>query len=1468
MMRWIQVRTYIRTREQDMTGDTMKTGLTILKRAMDLKFGRRSGSAAQRFAAAIFILAMVAAAPFRAAVAGTPVQLYNSFAGNINYTGTGLSFRTASNSVGPCIVVTSGSAALSSIPAGATVLAAYLYWAGSYSTATGSTQTTPDYNVTFEGQAVAAGRTFTETFTYSTTNYDFFSGFANVTAAVAAKGNGTYTLSGLNVNTGTPHCSSQTVLSGWTLVVVYEQSSEDFRVINVYDGFEYYYGSQIILTPSNFFIPTSPINGKQSHITWEGDLENSGSLNGYSESLLFNGTTLSDAYNPSTNQYNSTINFMGTSTSYGLDFDTYDISSLLSAGQTSATSTYQSGADMVILNAEIISVTNTTTADLAVTKSHTGNFLIGQQGQFTIAVSNNGPNADPGPITVTDTMPTGFQYVSSTVSGWTVNTSQAPTITWTHPGPLSAGQSLPSITVTVNVQQSAAPSIVNTATVSSPTFDNVAGNNTSTDTIVCVFPDLSTSTKTVEDLNGGSVLPGNILRYTISLKETGHYNATNVTVTDNIPSNVAAFTVVSFPPGATNSSTGAGTGTNGNGYLNITGITVPADSTRTVVFTVQVSGAAQAGDTIGNTAAITNPGWQGATPSAPTLTVSTQPSSGNKLLYLDTLSTTPKLTRVPPASQTTVTIAGAGGIVNINLSPSTQTSFTIGAGSISIPVWIARNTTTGTRTATATLLYSGGSSGTIGSNSQSFNISSSGTANAQLITFTIPLAGNLTLNTGTTLTLRITNTTSSSSRQIILVSTSGGTRSRVTLNALTVINVNTVSFYDAAYPGGNVISSIETGGQVRVRAVVSDPFGSADITGAAVTIRNPANTAIVTGAAMTMINDSGAATKTYEYAYTIPVGSVTGSWKAEVTATEGTEGTITHTGIGTVTVVTVPSLASSTKSVMDLNGGDANPGDMLRYTIQLVENSGAVATGVIVTDDIPPHVTGFTVTNLPPGTTNNSTGAGTGANGTGYLNISNITVPANSTVTITFTVTVSGSAEPGDIIANYATVTNPNGHGAIPAAQNVVVSQSQLPSTGNKLLYLDSLNVQPVLTRVPPAGQSMLTFTASGQSRVIPLNPVLQAPLTITAGPILVSMWIDGGLFRTVTASLGYSGASNGTIGSNQQSLIISGGAQLATFTINAATDHALAAGTALNLTITANSSGTTSIYSTNAGINSKVSIAVQPVVNVDGLTFRTAAYPGGTAVTFERPYGTVYIRAEVSDPFGSADISGTDLEFRDALNTVQVPLTAMNVVATAAATKTFEYPWTFPAGSAVGEWNATATAREGTEGTVIDNIIAIIDLRVPDIVMLKSTQTINNPVSADENPKAIPGAEVLYHVLAINQGKGFADNGSVVVADAIPDNVSLFAGDMVGPGSGPVVFIDGAVASGLTYTFSGLSSATDDVEFSNDSGATWNYIPTPGQDGCDAAVTNIRVTPQGEFVGSNGVQNPSFEIRYKIKIE
>src|SRR4030095_11990187 len=100
---------------------------------------------------------------------------------------------------------------------------------------------------------------------------------------------------------------------------------------------------------------------------------------------------------------------------------------------------------------------------------------------------------------------------------------------------------------------------------------------------------------------------------------------------------------------------------------------------------------------------------------------------------------------------------------------------------------------------------------------------------------------------------------------------------------------------------------------------------------------------------------------------------------------------------------------------------------------------------------------------------------------------------------------------------------------------------------------------------------------------------------------------------------------------------------------------------------------------------------------------------------------------------------------------------------------------------------------------------------------------------------------------------------------DPIPTNTSLRVVDIGGAGSGPVAFANGATSSGLTYTFTSLASATDDIEFSNNGGSPWTYTPGAAANGCDTAVTNVRISPKGTFVADTGTPDPSFTLRFRI---
>ena len=119
--------------------------------------------------------------------------------------------------------------------------------------------------------------------------------------------------------------------------------------------------------------------------------------------------------------------------------------------------------------------------DLAVTKTHDADFVVGSDGTWTIEVTNDGPTPDPGPVTVTDTLPPGVTYVSATGDGVTCDATDQ-TVTCTIPGGVEIDTPV-AITLVVAVQPDAYPSVTNAVTVTTPSEDVDPDNNTATDPV-------------------------------------------------------------------------------------------------------------------------------------------------------------------------------------------------------------------------------------------------------------------------------------------------------------------------------------------------------------------------------------------------------------------------------------------------------------------------------------------------------------------------------------------------------------------------------------------------------------------------------------------------------------------------------------------------------------------------------------------------------------------------------------------------------------------------------------------------------------------------------------------------------------------------------------------------------------------------------------------------------------------------
>jgi uncharacterized repeat protein (TIGR01451 family) len=175
--------------------------------------------------------------------------------------------------------------------------------------------------------------------------------------------------------------------------------------------------------------------------------------------------------------------------------------------------------------------------DPTISKSHTGTFIQGQTGTYTIIVKNAGLSAlDGTAVTMSDTLPTGLTANVATGAGWTC--VLGPPVSCTRSDALASNASYPPITLTVNVAGNAPLSVVNTATVSGGGNVNTL-NDTATDPTKIVPPPPNLS---ITKSHSGSFNQGQTSAfYTVTVSNAAGSIPTSgtVTVTDTLPTGLS-----------------------------------------------------------------------------------------------------------------------------------------------------------------------------------------------------------------------------------------------------------------------------------------------------------------------------------------------------------------------------------------------------------------------------------------------------------------------------------------------------------------------------------------------------------------------------------------------------------------------------------------------------------------------------------------------------------------------------------------------------------------------------------------------------------------------------------------------------------------------------------------------------------------------------------------------------------------
>lgn len=262
------------------------------------------------------------------------VSLYQQFGGHIDFTMIGNTMNTEENGLfSDCIINTSSTSSLNLLPED-TIIAAYLYWAGSG---------TGDLDIQLNNENIIVDRTFSRVL--ETVNLPFFSAFSDVTEQVITTGNSDYTLSELDLSSIiSNYCPNGTNFAGWAILVVYENPSLPLNQINVYDGLEHV-PSQLSITLNNIDV-IDTIDSKIGFIAWEGD-----AFLSVNESLYINGNLIGNPpLNPTNNAFNGTNSYTGSYELYNMDLDEYSIQNNIAIGDDAVNIQLTSGQDFVMIN--------------------------------------------------------------------------------------------------------------------------------------------------------------------------------------------------------------------------------------------------------------------------------------------------------------------------------------------------------------------------------------------------------------------------------------------------------------------------------------------------------------------------------------------------------------------------------------------------------------------------------------------------------------------------------------------------------------------------------------------------------------------------------------------------------------------------------------------------------------------------------------------------------------------------------------------------------------------------------------------------------------------------------------------------------------------------------------------------------------------------------------------------------------
>ncbi|MCL2114611.1 MAG: hypothetical protein FWH29_00135 [Methanobrevibacter sp.] len=291
-----------------------------------------------------------------------------------------------------------------------------------------------------------------------------------------------------------------------------------------------------------------------------------------------------------------------------------------------------------------VSVPNTVNLTISKTSNVTGIVGVGDRVTYTINVTNHGPD-NATFVNVTDRLSSALLFLnaSATIGSYNNNTG-----VWTV-GTLNVGQTA---TLYINVTIIGTGNIVNVANVTVREVN--LGNNSTNDSVTLTVPSTVNFTITKTSNAPATVYFGDLITYTITVRNFGPDNATNVVVTDILDSRLIFVNAV-----------GGNYSMSGNTlFWNISNLNV--GSTVTLNITVRINGTGNIVNIANITASQDNIGENGTNsssngtnftvPNTVNLTIVKSTNASANASYLDYVTYTINVTNFGPDTANSVSV--------------------------------------------------------------------------------------------------------------------------------------------------------------------------------------------------------------------------------------------------------------------------------------------------------------------------------------------------------------------------------------------------------------------------------------------------------------------------------------------------------------------------------------------------------------------------------------------------------------------------------------------------------------------------------------------------------------------------------------------------------------------------------------------------------------------------------------------